>query len=664
MPKTNLSFAWIGFAENDEKKSVRPVAYSGYEGGYLDKLNLTWMDTDLGRCPTGTAIRTQKPIIAKNILKDSKFDPWRNEAIKRGYLSSIALPLISNRGVFGSLNIYADEEDAFGVGEIELLKKIAKNLSFGIETLRERAIREYIEKAKAQQQKRLKALWKIAKLVDADYQTLCDKVMTEVTSMTQSKYSFYGFLNEDESVMTIYSWSKDAMEDCQVQNKPIEFPVAKAGLWGDAVRERRTVIINDYINHPNRRELPDGHVPITRMMTVPVFRQNRIVALAGVANKSSEYTEEDAKQVNAFTTAIQTILDRKRAEERLKMSEEKYRTTFENTGTAMLIFEEDTTISLVNSELKKLSGYKKEEVVGRSWTEFVHLDDLEKMLEYNRARMSGVKVAKNYEFRLIDKEGNIKYIYSTFESIPGTKKSVASLIDVTPIRRLNNLLKAISEINEIVARKNNRELMLKSVCDRLAMVYDVVFTSLKMNNNLIVIESKGVNIDVAEEVINQCHSISKAMEGEIVKIESDEQCNQCINPHKYVLFLPLIQDKNYGIITIHSISDFSADEEELLKELSSNIAFALSSYEVEESRKEAVEQLVTNLMQFDHSADRLRNPLAIIMSSLELRDEIGTEEVLKIINEQAVRMKNELDEMRREEVKTHNIIEKNATYNS
>ena len=664
MPKTNLSFAWIGFAENDEKKSVRPVAYSGYEGGYLDKLNLTWMDTDLGRCPTGTAIRTQKPIIAKNILKDSKFDPWRNEAIKRGYLSSIALPLISNRGVFGSLNIYADEEDAFGVGEIELLKKIAKNLSFGVETLRERAIREYIEKAKAQQQKRLKALWKIAKLVDADYQTLCDKVMTEVTSMTQSKYSFYGFLNEDESVMTIYSWSKDAMEDCQVQNKPIEFPVAKAGLWGDAVRERRTVIINDYINHPNRRELPDGHVPITRMMTVPVFRQNRIVALAGVANKSSEYTEEDAKQVNAFTTAIQTILDRKRAEERLKMSEEKYRTTFENTGTAMLIFEEDTTISLVNSELKKLSGYKKEEVVGRSWTEFVHLDDLEKMLEYNRARMSGVKVAKNYEFRLIDKEGNIKYIYSTFESIPGTKKSVASLIDVTPIRRLNNLLKAISEINEIVARKNNRELMLKSVCDRLAMVYDVVFTSLKMNNNLIVIESKGVNIDVAEEVINQCHSISKAMEGEIVKIESDEQCNQCINPHKYVLFLPLIQDKNYGIITIHSISDFSADEEELLKELSSNIAFALSSYEVEESRKEAVEQLVTNLMQFDHSADRLRNPLAIIMSSLELRDEIGTEEVLKIINEQAVRMKNELDEMRREEVKTHNIIEKNATYNS
>ncbi|HID42845.1 MAG TPA: GAF domain-containing protein [Archaeoglobaceae archaeon] len=664
MPKTNLSFAWIGFAENDEKKSVRPVAYSGYEGGYLDKLNLTWMDTDLGRCPTGTAIRTQKPIIAKNILKDSKFDPWRNEAIKRGYLSSIALPLISNRGVFGSLNIYADEEDAFGVGEIELLKKIAKNLSFGVETLRERAIREYIEKAKAQQQKRLKALWKIAKLVDADYQTLCDKVMTEVTSMTQSKYSFYGFLNEDESVMTIYSWSKDAMEDCQVQNKPIEFPVAKAGLWGDAVRERRTVIINDYINHPNRRELPDGHVPITRMMTVPVFRQNRIVALAGVANKSSEYTEEDAKQVNAFTTAIQTILDRKRVEERLKMSEEKYRTTFENTGTAILIFEEDTTISLVNSELKKLSGYKKEEVVGRSWTEFVHLDDLEKMLEYNRARMSGVKVAKNYEFRLIDKEGNIKYIYSTFESIPGTKKSVASLIDVTPIRRLNNLLKAISEINEIVARKNNRELMLKSVCDRLAMVYDVVFTSLKMNNNLIVIESKGVNIDVAEEVINQCHSISKAMEGEIVKIESDEQCNQCINPHKYVLFLPLIQDKNYGIITIHSISDFSADEEELLKELSSNIAFALSSYEVEESRKEAVEQLVTNLMQFDHSADRLRNPLAIIMSSLELRDEIGTEEVLKIINEQAVRMKNELDEMRREEVKTHNIIEKNATYNS
>jgi GAF domain-containing protein len=244
-------FAWIGFAENNENKSIRPVAYAGYEGGYLSNLNLTWEDSELGRGPTGTAIRTGKPSIARNILKDPKFKPWRGEAIKRGYISSIALPIVVSGDVIGALNIYSDEENIFEAGEIELLKKIANNLSFGIDALRERAIRRYIEKIRIKQQQRLEALWNIAKLVDADEKTLCDKVMAEVINMTYSKYAFYGFLNEDESVMTIYSWSKDVMEDCQIQNKPVEYPVAKAGIWGDAVRERRTIIVNDLWSSPS-----------------------------------------------------------------------------------------------------------------------------------------------------------------------------------------------------------------------------------------------------------------------------------------------------------------------------------------------------------------------------------------------------------------------------
>ena len=130
---------WMGFAEEDEKKTVRPVISCGFEEGYLDTLKVTWADTERGQGPTGTAIRTSKPVICKNMLTDPKFQPWRNEALKRGYASSIALPFRANGKVFGALTIYSKEPDAFTRDEVQLLDELAGDLSYGIMALRWRA---------------------------------------------------------------------------------------------------------------------------------------------------------------------------------------------------------------------------------------------------------------------------------------------------------------------------------------------------------------------------------------------------------------------------------------------------------------------------------------------------------------------------------------------
>ncbi|UCF00944.1 MAG: PAS domain S-box protein [Deltaproteobacteria bacterium] len=134
--------AWVGIAMQDEKKTVIPVAQAGYEDGYLESLNITWDDTKRGRGPTGTAIRIKKPSIAKDILHDPKFAPWRAEAIKRGYASSIAILLIDNDRALGALNIYAAEADAFNEDEVTLLAQLADDLSFGIMALRTRVERK------------------------------------------------------------------------------------------------------------------------------------------------------------------------------------------------------------------------------------------------------------------------------------------------------------------------------------------------------------------------------------------------------------------------------------------------------------------------------------------------------------------------------------------
>ena len=130
------AMVWIGYAEQDEGKSVRPVAHSGFEAGYLETLDVTWADTERGRGPTGTAIRTGEPCYCPNMLTDPAFAPWREEAIKRGYASSIVFPLKTNGVAFGAINIYSRESFPFAPDEISLLAQLADNLAFGITALR------------------------------------------------------------------------------------------------------------------------------------------------------------------------------------------------------------------------------------------------------------------------------------------------------------------------------------------------------------------------------------------------------------------------------------------------------------------------------------------------------------------------------------------------
>ncbi len=128
--------AWVGFAENDENKTVLPIASAGYDHGYLDQAQISWADSERGRGPTGTAIRTGKIITSQNALISPAYGPWRSAGTSRGYVSSIALPLIVRRKVIGSITIYASELDAFDEGEARLLSNLAENLAYGIASIR------------------------------------------------------------------------------------------------------------------------------------------------------------------------------------------------------------------------------------------------------------------------------------------------------------------------------------------------------------------------------------------------------------------------------------------------------------------------------------------------------------------------------------------------
>ncbi|MCR4331384.1 MAG: PAS domain S-box protein [Sulfuricaulis sp.] len=136
-------FAWVGYAEHDDGKSVRPMNFAGEEAGFLDAFRFSWGDNESGRNPIGEAIRTGSPQGIRNIEASSAMLLPCEEAQRRGYMSCIALPLRNGDTVMGVLAIYAAESDAFNDEEVKLLMELADDLVYGIGALRTRVEREH-----------------------------------------------------------------------------------------------------------------------------------------------------------------------------------------------------------------------------------------------------------------------------------------------------------------------------------------------------------------------------------------------------------------------------------------------------------------------------------------------------------------------------------------
>jgi PAS domain S-box-containing protein len=176
--KGGYTMAWVGYAQEGLDKSVRPICRWGYEEQFLDSLNITWDNTENGQGPMGTAIRTGKSAVFRNIVSDPRFSPWRDEAMKRGYASAVGLPLCSEDRCIGGLSIYASESDAFDAAEIELLMGLADDMAYGITAIRTRLERSRSREFLIESEKRYRTLFNSAS--DAIFVCHCDGQFIDV----------------------------------------------------------------------------------------------------------------------------------------------------------------------------------------------------------------------------------------------------------------------------------------------------------------------------------------------------------------------------------------------------------------------------------------------------------------------------------------------------
>jgi len=417
--------AWVGYAVQDNTKSITPVSHAGITDGYLNTLKVSWDSDEYGQGPAGTAIRTGKPSTIKNINQDPRFAVWLTEAKKRGYASIHSLPLKIGQRVLGALTICSGHPDAFSEKESELLGRLAENLAYGISMLRNRKeliksnerFKTLFDSHSAFQllldtetggvidanqsasdyygwpvaEFRQKFLWDICthpkeviisnlrnkefsrqtqlldfhkkadgSIIDVEiFRTqieidgktvlhviihditerkryemlnafrLCLLQMTETHSVeellrmtldeaekiTGSSIGFIHFVDENQTTLNLQAWSSNTIQTmCKANAASQHYPLDKAGVWADAVREQKALIHNDYPSLEHRKGMPEGHAEVRREMVIPVIRNETIVAIMGLGNKPADYNQKDIEWVEVLANQVWDIIAKKIAE--------------------------------------------------------------------------------------------------------------------------------------------------------------------------------------------------------------------------------------------------------------------------------------------------------------------------------------------------------------
>jgi len=357
-----FTMVWIGFAQNDEAKTVKPVSSAGFEDNYLESINVTWDDSDTGHGPTGTAIRTGQICLCNNIHTDPAFEPWREKAIKRGYAASIVFPLKSGDYTFGAISIYSKEPNCFHEEEINLLSELAKDLAHGITTIRLRTAHQLAEKELNKSHGELELLVKertreleisnelLQKEINISKQQEINLKLAEEKYRTVADYT-YGWefwLDNDESFLY-------CSPSCEriTGYKASEF-LNNSNLLYDIIHPDD---LNIFLSHRRLKEL--SHIKESEL-------EYRIVRPDGsirwIGHACQPITNEFGVH-KGVRGSNKDITRRKEMQQLLKTSNQKYRLLSANITDGIFICK-NGKLDYVNKSMKRIFGYNKTKMEG------------------------------------------------------------------------------------------------------------------------------------------------------------------------------------------------------------------------------------------------------------------------------------------------------------
>ena len=322
-----------------------------------------------------------------------------------------------------------------------------------ISVVRDISERKRAEEARRLDESRLGTLLRLNQMTDATLQEISEFAMEAAVRLTQSTIGYVAFMNEDETVLTMTAWSRLAMEECRAADKPIEYPLESTGLWGEAVRQRRPIITNDYTApNPLKRGTPPGHVELYRHMNVPLFDGDRIVLVAGVANKPAEYDDTDVRQLTLLMTGMWRIIQRKQWEEDLRESQDRFQELAELLPETIFEMDANGRVAFVNQNAFAHFGLSQKDFdEGLNGFDMISPEDRPKALENAKRVMNGEKLGLN-EYIAARKDGSRfpVIMHSTAKFHDGKAVGIRGIvIDITETKKLEAQLRQAHKMEAV-----------------------------------------------------------------------------------------------------------------------------------------------------------------------------------------------------------------------
>ena len=269
---------WVGYT-NDADMAVHVMAKAGLDDGYLDKACITWDNTPRGCGPTGTAVKSGETFVLRDIICNPQFEPWRKDAGLHGFASDIALPLKDEAHRIGALTIYAQEPDAFDDREVELLKELAANLTYGILALRSEAERKQAEKARQRSEEKFLQL--AENIREVIWMVPCEP--NEKPYCSPAYQAIWG-RTCDSLYQNPKSWM-DALHPDDLEDAKLRFESNLAGKASDAKYRIRT---------------PDGQEKWVHDRAFPVRDQDgRLIRMVGLSADITEQKRYETELIQA-----------------------------------------------------------------------------------------------------------------------------------------------------------------------------------------------------------------------------------------------------------------------------------------------------------------------------------------------------------------------------
>jgi len=380
--------AWVGLARHDADRTVEPVASAGFEDGYLERVRVSWADTERGRGPSGRAIRERRPQVVQDVLQEPDYSPWRKDALRRGYHATAAFPLLEQDDCLGGLMLYAGEADAFAEEETALLQNLVDDLAARIHGIRTEAARE-----KAEQD----LMTIINHLPDTFYRTDRDGAITLIS----------------RSVEQLLGWSTGELLGKRLGDLYVD-PDGREKFLAELQASNGTLLGYEA---PLRRK----DDTVIWVSTSAHYYRDANGDIAGV-----EGTTRDVTAIKTHEAMLQQAA-----------------AVFENTADAVLICDSERRVVDVNRAFTEITGYGRSEAIGQPLT-LLRAEDqdpacYDRILETleDTGRWQGELMHRCRDGRLIpawqtsslvrDAEGRITHYVAVFSDITPLKKTQQQL---------------------------------------------------------------------------------------------------------------------------------------------------------------------------------------------------------------------------------------------